>query len=103
MLQRSRSLSFLLLTLLVRYFSSVCVAYVFRHDAGNSDGEGSAEGDATATHEVRRLSYYTHESTPHAGDPLPCVVRWLKLAAALHAPLEPAPEKKDENDAHAKA
>jgi hypothetical protein len=58
------------------------LAYVLRHEE-TEKGEVSA-----ATYGVRRLGYYTHEKEPYAGDPLPAAVRWLSIAAALHAPLE---------------
>lgn len=62
--------------------------------ASQDDAAGGAAAPAppawAATATFQQLHYYNHDAAPLRGDPLRRCLDWAALAAAVHAPVDPA-------------
>ena len=58
--------------------------------AGGEDPPAGASTNWVASEGFSRLHYYNHDAAPLRGDALRRCLEWTSLAAAVHAPVDPA-------------
>lgn len=57
---------------------------------GGEDPPAGASTNWVASEGFSRLHYYNHDAAPLRGDALRRCLEWTSLAAAVHAPVDPA-------------